>query len=68
MRETDVIIRDETSRIPKKALEIVNKTLKHMSSNDKPFENKLMILGGDFRQITPVVKNGTERKIIEETN
>ena len=53
--------------IPKKALEIVNKTLKVMSSNGKPFGNKLIILGGDFRQILPVVKNGTERKIIEET-
>ena len=38
-----------------------------MSSNDKPFENKLIILGSDFRHISPVVKNGTERKIIEET-
>ena len=53
--------------IPKKVLEIVNETLKDMSSNDKPFGNKLMILGGDFRQILPAVKNGTERKIIEET-
>ena len=38
-----------------------------MSSNDKPFGNKWIILGGDFRQIIPVVKNGTERKIVQET-
>ena len=50
----------------KKALE-VNKTLTDMSNNDKTFGNKLIILGGDFRQILPVVKNGTERKIIKET-
>ena len=46
--------------IPKKALKIVNKTLKDMSSNGKPFGSKLIILGGDFHQISPVVKNGTE--------
>ena len=51
----------------KKVLEIVYETLKDMSSNDKPFANKLIILGSDFRQILAVVKNGTERKIIEET-
>ena len=29
--------------IPKKVLEIVDETLKYMSSNDKPFGNKLII-------------------------
>ena len=38
LREADVIIWDEASIIPKKVLEIVNETLKDMSSNDKPFE------------------------------
>ena len=32
LREADVIIWDEASMIPKKALEIVDKTLKDMSS------------------------------------
>ena len=30
-------------------------------------EQLFYIKHGDFRQILPVVKNGTERKIIEET-
>ena len=38
-----------------------------MNCNNKPFGNKLIILGGDFCQILPVVKNETERRIIEET-
>ena len=38
-----------------------------MNCNNKPFGNKLIMLGGDFCQILPVVKNGTERRIIEET-
>ena len=38
-----------------------------MSCNNKPFGSKLFILGGDFCQILPVLKNGTERRLIEET-
>ena len=67
LREADVIIWDEASMIPKKALEIVNKTLKDMSSNGKPFGNKLIIIGADSREILPVFKNGTGKKLIEET-
>ena len=37
-----------------------------MNCNNIPFGNKLIILGGDFCQISPVVKNGTEKRI-EET-
>ena len=38
-----------------------------MNCNNKPFGNKLIMLGGDFCQVLPVVKNGTERRIIEVT-
>ena len=38
-----------------------------MKYNNKPFGNKLIILGSDFCQILPVVKNVTERRIIKET-
>ena len=53
--------------IPKKALEIVNNTLQDFCSNKIPFGGKLIILGGDFRQILPVVKNSTKHIIVEET-
>ena len=67
LREADVILWDEATMIPKKALEIVNNTLKDLCDSRLPFGNKLMILGGDFRQILPVVRNGTERDIIQDT-
>ena len=54
--------------IPKKALGIVDKTLRDVCNIDHlPFAGKLIILGGDFRQILPVVKNGTKFNIINET-
>lgn len=68
LRECDVIIWDEASMIPRKALEIVDKTLRDCCSIDHlSFAGKLIILGGDFRQILPVVKNGTKCSIINET-
>ena len=53
--------------IQKKALEIVNNTLQDVCSNKIPFGGKLIILGGDFRQILPVVKNSTKHIIVKET-
>ena len=48
--------------------EIVDATLKDLCQEDhKPFAGKIIVLGGDFRQILPVVKNGTSKMIIEET-
>ena len=52
--------------IPKKALEIIDKTLKDVCMNELPFAGKLIILGGDFRQILPVMKNGFRNAIIKE--
>jgi len=65
LRESDLIIWDEASMIPKKALEIVNKTLQDICRNNAPFGGKLIILGGDFRQILPVIKNSYRSFIIE---
>uniref|UniRef100_A0ABD2WQX7 ATP-dependent DNA helicase n=1 Tax=Trichogramma kaykai TaxID=54128 RepID=A0ABD2WQX7_9HYME len=47
--------------------EIVNKTLQDINQNELPFGGKTIILGGDFRQILPVVKHGNKNKIVEET-
>jgi len=32
----------------------------------KPFGGKVIVLGGDFRQILPVVKNGSRYDIVKE--
>ena len=67
LREANVIIWDEASMIPKTALEIVDKTLQDVCYNNEPFGGKLIILGGDVRQILPVVKHGFRNTIVEET-
>ena len=51
-RESDVIVWDEASIIPKTALEIVDKTLRNVCNIDHlPFTEKLIIRGEDCRQI-----------------
>jgi hypothetical protein len=67
LREADLIIWDEASMVPKKALDIVNKTLQDVCKSELPFAGKLIILGGDFCQILPVIKHGCRNIIIENT-
>ncbi|KAL0339406.1 UNVERIFIED_CONTAM: ATP-dependent DNA helicase PIF6 [Sesamum angustifolium] len=49
----------------RKAFETVDRTLRDMLGVDLPFGGKVMILGGDFRQVLPVVINGTKSQIIK---
>lgn len=65
IKNCQVIIWDECSMIPKEALEFVDKTLREVCEIDSPFGGKLIIIGGDFRQILPVVKFGAKNEIIE---
>ena len=59
MRETKVFIWDEAPMAPRYALEIVDRTLRAIMNNDLPFGGKIMVLGGDFRQLLPIKMNGT---------
>ena len=49
---------------PRYALEIVNKTLQHIMNNDLPFGGKIMLLGGDFRQLLPIKIRGTRSETL----
>ena len=53
--------------IPKKALEIVDKTLRDLCKKETMFfSGKLVIIGGDFRQILPAIKDAQKQTIISE--
>ncbi|KAA6403344.1 MAG: putative ATP-dependent DNA helicase PIF1 [Streblomastix strix] len=54
----DVIIWDEAPMASKWATESVDKKLKEIRKNNKDFGGVLMIFGGDFRQVLPIVKFG----------
>ncbi|XP_057332074.1 uncharacterized protein LOC130671942 [Microplitis mediator] len=55
----NVFIWDEAPMSPRYALEIIDRTLRHIMSNNIPFGGKLIILGGNFRQLLPVQPHAT---------
>ncbi|XP_057322519.1 uncharacterized protein LOC130665907 [Microplitis mediator] len=64
LKDVDVFIWDEAPMSPRYALEIIDRTLRHIMSNDIPFGGKLMILGGDFRQLLPVQLHATRTETV----
>ncbi|KIH61240.1 hypothetical protein ANCDUO_08494 [Ancylostoma duodenale] len=61
---TDIIIWDEISMAPKCALEAVDSLLRDIMHNDRPFGGKLFIIGGDFRQVLPIVEHGQREDFV----
>ena len=64
IRETKAIIVDEASMVHKAAFEAVDKTLRDIKECDRPFGGIPTLLSGDFRQILPVIKQGTRANIV----
>lgn len=65
LQRSQLIIIDEASMLSKKALEMIDELLKHIMDSLKPFGNKVILLGGDFRQTAPVVPRGSNAAIVE---
>lgn len=59
LKNTDVIIVDEAFAAPKYSFEAMDKCLQDIMNNNKLFGGKIIILGGDPRQLLPVLKNAT---------
>uniref|UniRef100_A0A0D3E8D8 ATP-dependent DNA helicase n=1 Tax=Brassica oleracea var. oleracea TaxID=109376 RepID=A0A0D3E8D8_BRAOL len=65
IEKTDLIIWDEAPMTHKHAFEALDKTLKDIMSmknppaKDQNFGGKIVLLGGDFRQILPVISQGS---------
>ncbi|XP_029124910.1 uncharacterized protein LOC109787689 [Cajanus cajan] len=64
IRETTTIIWDEAPMTNRYALEALDRSLKDILDCNAPFGGKIMILGGDFRQVLPVVPKGTKAQMI----
>ena len=63
--QTDVILWDEAYMTDKFALEMVDRAIWDITQNDQvPFGGKVIILGGDFRQMISVVPGASPAQII----
>lgn len=50
----DLFMIDEAPAAIKYAFEIMDRLLKYLLQNDKPFGGKIIVAGGDFRQTLPI--------------
>ena len=64
LKNVDVFIWDEAPMAPQYALEIMDRLLKDIMQSNSLFGNKIVVLGGDFRQLLPIKENGTKTEII----
>ncbi|XP_027174563.1 uncharacterized protein LOC113774200 [Coffea eugenioides] len=73
IRETSLIIWDETPMTHRHGFEAVDRTLKDIlklsenDSEDRIFRGKLVVLGGDFRQTLPIVSKGRREATVSAT-
>ena len=67
IKSTALFIIDEASMIPSHALHAIDLLLRDLTKLDLPFGGKVMLLGGDFRQVLPVVRKATKVGILEQS-
>ncbi|XP_065662645.1 uncharacterized protein LOC136085282 [Hydra vulgaris] len=65
LKQVSLFLLDETSMIPKHALNAIDRLLKDVCNNNFPFGGKVILFGGDLRQILPIVKRGQPVEIVE---
>ncbi|XP_052626960.1 uncharacterized protein LOC128133528 [Lactuca sativa] len=70
IRKTSLIIWDEAPMVHKHAFEALDRTFKDLlrcvnsTISNIPFGGKVIVFGGDFRQILPVVPGGSRQNIV----
>lgn len=67
LKVTKLIVWDEAPMCHKFAFEALDKSLKDIMQNNLPFGGKIMVFGGDFRQILPIVPKGNRSDIVHAT-
>jgi hypothetical protein len=71
LKESALIIWDEALMTGRKCFEALDRTLRDVLSVDDPlladvpFGGKVIVLGGDLRQILPVIEGGSRPQIID---
>ena len=63
LKVTDIILWGEISMSPLQALDAADNVLRDLCDDDRPFGGKVLVMGGDFRQVLPVVPRADDAKI-----
>ncbi|GKF13607.1 ATP-dependent DNA helicase PIF1-like protein, partial [Tanacetum coccineum] len=65
LRVAKLIIWDEASMAKRRAVEALDRSMQDITGMRLPFGGKIMVLGGDFRQVLPVVRRETRAQIVD---
>ncbi|KAG6673080.1 hypothetical protein I3842_16G093400 [Carya illinoinensis] len=65
LQKVKLIIWDEAPMSRKESIEALDKMLKDINDSELSFGGKVIVFGGDFRQILPVVPKGTRQQQID---
>ncbi|XP_026416586.1 uncharacterized protein LOC113312026 [Papaver somniferum] len=64
IRKTSLIIWDEATMANRYAFEALDRTLRDVTKVELPFGGKILVLGGDFRQLLPIIERGTRAQAV----
>ncbi|XP_024984081.1 uncharacterized protein LOC112520008 [Cynara cardunculus var. scolymus] len=67
LRDAKIIIWDEASIAKRQAVEALDRTMQDITGVTLPFGEKIMVMGGDFRQVLPVMRRGTRAQIVDSS-
>jgi hypothetical protein len=67
LRRAALVIWGEVSMTKRQAVETVDRTLQDIMGCNQPFGGKVMLFGGDFRQVLLDVTQGTRAQITDPT-
>jgi ATP-dependent DNA helicase PIF1 len=67
LRTTSLIIWDEVAMTKRQVVETLDRSLRDIMDCSGPFGGKVVVFGGDFRQVLPVVPHGTRAQITDAT-
>ena len=64
IRCTNLLVWDEACMSNKHVAECVDRSLRDICSSGIPFGGKVVVFGGDVRQIPPVIKHGSRAEVV----
>ena len=66
LKSAVIIFIDEISMINKYGLMVIDNILRHITTKNLPFGGKIIVVGGDFRQLLPVLPGEPRESIVSQ--
>jgi hypothetical protein len=67
LRRMRMVVWDEAPMCDRRSIEAVDRTLRFIREKEVPFGGGVVVFGGDWRQILPVVRHGSRLDIVDAT-